>query len=181
LADWFTFSKNAGVQIMGRGISVWERIPELVGRLEEMVAKSFSFGKIAATLGNGLSRSAIAGKIYRSGMKYPQKPKNQSAVVQKVRERVRHKIDPFHRMSPYIEVADLDTPVSDTDIPLAQRKTLLQLEAYHCRYPIGEVGTPNFFFCGDTKIEGSSYCQHHTDRCSTQSVRKSVQLRGRWF
>jgi GcrA cell cycle regulator len=165
---------------MARPLNIWKELPHLFDQLKKLAAEGFSFGKIADALGHGLSRSAIAGKMSRSKIKHPKWKRNQPEIVQKARDRVRHKVDQFHPISTYIEVEQLAPPQSDTDIPVIQRKTLMQLEAYHCRYPVGEVGAPDFFFCGDTKIDGSSYCQHHTDRCWAQPVRKPVQF-GRRF
>jgi GcrA cell cycle regulator len=47
-------------------------------------------------------------------------------------------------------------------IPMEQRKTLLQLTMADCRWPYGDPGEEDFFFCGAPKTEGSSYCTHHT-------------------
>jgi GcrA cell cycle regulator len=58
---------------------------------------------------------------------------------------------------------------SDADIPLAQRRTLLTLENQHCRWPVGEVGEPDFFFCGHPSadvLDGRPYCAWHAMRAS---------------
>lgn len=54
-----------------------------------------------------------------------------------------------------------ETPLVDANIPLEQRKTLFELERHHCRWPVGEPGTPEFFFCGAPKSDESSYCPAH--------------------
>lgn len=38
------------------------------------------------------------------------------------------------------------------------------LRSHHCRWPIGEVNSPDFGFCGKRRIEGKSYCPHHDKR-----------------
>jgi len=57
-----------------------------------------------------------------------------------------------------------DVGIEDQNIPLVQRKTVLQLTDATCKWPVGEVGEPGFFFCGGDSIEGSSYCAHHSRR-----------------
>jgi len=55
-------------------------------------------------------------------------------------------------------------PVTEGDslvIPLHQRCTLLELEAWQCKWPYGTPGHEDFFFCGGERIEGCSYCEYH--------------------
>jgi hypothetical protein len=40
-------------------------------------------------------------------------------------------------------------------------KTLLDLEANDCRWPIGEPRSPDFHFCGQPHAGGRPYCEHH--------------------
>ena len=40
---------------------------------------------------------------------------------------------------------------------------ILQLRAYSCRWPLGDLRQPAARFCGERKIAGSSpYCAEHT-------------------
>lgn len=52
-------------------------------------------------------------------------------------------------------------PVVDDLIPTKQRKRLLDLTEKDCRWPVGEPGTREFFFCGGEAIQGLSYCAYH--------------------
>lgn len=47
-----------------------------------------------------------------------------------------------------------------TPLPMRQvaSVTLFDLEPHHCRWPVSDAP---YMFCGDTKIDGSSYCRHH--------------------
>ncbi len=48
--------------------------------------------------------------------------------------------------------------------------SLLDLERDQCRFPLGDVnepGTAETMFCGAKQADGSSYCQHHHERCQT--------------
>jgi len=49
----------------------------------------------------------------------------------------------------------------DAAIPVEQRKSFLELKECDCRWPVGEVGTSDFFFCGAVKRAASSYCETH--------------------
>lgn len=54
--------------------------------------------------------------------------------------------------------------VEEIFIPLEERKSLVDLEPHHCRWPIGDVQSPDFHFCGKTKVPGVSYCEFHAGR-----------------
>jgi GcrA cell cycle regulator len=47
------------------------------------------------------------------------------------------------------------------DIPVEQRKQLQELKSHHCRWPYGDPGKADFFFCGGPKIPCLSYCAAH--------------------
>jgi GcrA cell cycle regulator len=42
------------------------------------------------------------------------------------------------------------------------RKTLLELTEDTCHWPVGDPGSPDFFFCGGESNEGSPYCNYHS-------------------
>lgn len=65
----------------------------------------------------------------------------------------------------------VEQPVSNSvelEIPLQQRKTLLELSDAVCRFPIGDVGEEGFFFCGGQTNDRPPYCAYHTRLCFTQ-------------
>ena len=47
------------------------------------------------------------------------------------------------------------------EIPIGQRCTILDLTDSKCRWPIGDPGQPDFFFCGGRAIESLPYCGYH--------------------
>ena len=53
----------------------------------------------------------------------------------------------------------------DDSIPVSQRRSFMELTKDTCRYPVGDVGTERFFFCGAVPVEGFPYCQKHADLC----------------
>ena len=140
--------------------SVWDTVPGLVEKLKELLTGKTSMGEIAAELGNGLSRNAIIGKTRRMGWERPRAEiKVSPEKVNRARSKTRIHIASTHVVSTYKEVTEMPVAVADLDIPKEQRRTILQLESWHCRYPVGEPGNESFFFCGATAIEGSSYLQ----------------------
>jgi GcrA cell cycle regulator len=50
----------------------------------------------------------------------------------------------------------------DNVIPLGQRRTILELTEETCRWPIGDPGSTEFFFCGGQAMTGAPYCTYHS-------------------
>src|SRR3984893_17462423 len=50
----------------------------------------------------------------------------------------------------------------DNVIPLGQRRSLLELTEETCRWPIGDHGTADFFFCGGPAITSLPYSPSHS-------------------
>ena len=48
------------------------------------------------------------------------------------------------------------------EIPVEQRKTLLQLTEKTCRWPVGDPGSADFFFCGGETVNELPYCSYHS-------------------
>ena len=48
------------------------------------------------------------------------------------------------------------------EIPVEQRKTLLELTEKTCRWPIGDPGGGEFYFCGGEAANDLPYCTHHS-------------------
>jgi GcrA cell cycle regulator len=50
------------------------------------------------------------------------------------------------------------------DIPIAERKSLLDLVEASCRWPIGDPQHAEFHFCNRSKVSGLPYCEFHARR-----------------
>ena len=50
----------------------------------------------------------------------------------------------------------------DNMVPMGQRRTLLELTEETCRWPIGDPGQADFFFCGGRTITSLPYCAFHS-------------------
>jgi GcrA cell cycle regulator len=125
----------------------------------------YSASQIAADLG-GVSRSAVIGKLCRLGLAGKGGAARKPRPVSAKPARRRH-----HNVTRLLSIIRADdptfaevVPVDDLAIPAAQRKSLLELGAGHCRWPIGHPGTPDFFFCGGAIEHGYSYCRGHLMR-----------------
>jgi GcrA cell cycle regulator len=122
---------------------------ERTARFRKLHAQRLSFAKIAADLG-GTTREACAGKAMRMGLSGTQ---NKGGFASAVRSET-------FKASPPTQAAVPSMP-NGSDIPIAQRCTLLQLTSSVCRWPFGEPSSPDFFFCGGGAVEGKPYCAGH--------------------
>jgi len=120
---------------------------ERVETLKKLWAEGLSASQIAAALG-GVTRNAVIGKVHRLGLSgrakapssaapRPRKPRVHSHMLRVSRPSIRGN-------------------------PLGQRRTLLELTEETCRWPIGDPGQPDFFFCGGQTITGLPYCAYHS-------------------
>jgi len=127
----------------------------------------------------GVSRSAIIGLTFRAGLRglrrgrrpefYQRKPKLQAAPPA-----------PKPRVDKRAPTRFVDRPASAAEKAasraafaalmqeaasrqeVARVASLLELEPHHCRWPIGE--RPSIAFCGERRVDGSSYCAIHAAR-----------------
>src|SRR6266446_3684350 len=121
---------------------------ERVELLKKLWSDGLSASRIAGELG-GITRNAVIGKVHRLGlagrakaptssMPRPRKPRSSHAFV-------------------VYEIEPEPEPIENI-IPIGQRCSLLDLTEGKCRWPIGDPGQAEFFFCGGKAIEGLPYC-----------------------
>jgi GcrA cell cycle regulator len=58
--------------------------------------------------------------------------------------------------------AEPEPELVDNVVPMGQRRTLLELTEETCRWPIGDPGQADFFFCGGRTISSLPYCSYHS-------------------
>jgi GcrA cell cycle regulator len=165
-----------------RGASQCTQSPwtdERVARLKARWSQGVSARQIARELGGGLSRSAVLGKIHRleiaelsphAWVYRPQRGGGEPRPVFFPRGKrpfggahpSRQWLGPIWviEAEPYV-----DDPGRDADIPFVQRRSLLELTRHDCRWPVGDPGTADFFFCGAEALRGEPYCRAHGERC----------------
>lgn len=142
--------------------------PEKIALLAKLWGDGLSASDIASELPGNLTRSAVLGKVHRLGLKKrkqcaatprTRKRRGESPLEAKLRRRAMLK----SQRVPWIDAEPL--PAEDpTLIPLEQRKTFAELENTHCRFPYGDPGTADFFFCGAhgaNASAGTPYCAGH--------------------
>lgn len=148
----------------------------------------FTASHIATALkrmGSGatISPSAVIGKVHRLGLP-GRATEHRKPVAKKKKRRV---VRPVHPQSgkPFnigkgppnlgvIPPTPLE-PYEELVIPVAERKSLIDLESHHCRWPIHSIEHPEFHFCGKDKVKGLSYCEFHVRRAFKFSRPKHSQ------
>ncbi len=117
---------------------------ERVELLKKLWADGLSASQIAAELG-GITRNAVIGKVHRLGLSgrakspssatpRPRKPRSSGHMLRVSRPSVRGNTALAYDY-------DVEPEPELLEIPLEQRKTLLQLNEHTCRWPIGDPGS----------------------------------------
>jgi GcrA cell cycle regulator len=141
---------------------------ERVELLKKLWADGLSASQIAAQLGN-ITRNAVIGKVHRLGLSgrakspsssvpRPRKPRAAS-MLRISRPSIRG--NTALALAYDVELEPEPVPY-DNIIPLGQRRTLLELNEATCRWPIGDPGHAEFFFCGGNTVTGLPYCAYHS-------------------
>lgn len=124
-----------------------------------------SFGLIEKKM-SGVTRNALIGKAHRLGLSRNKKAPTQAIAHRERRPRVVLRAAPPVPHPNFSPVPVAPTPMPEPDvvdiaIPAEQRRTLMQLTDDTCRWPVGDPGTPEFFFCGARPLGESPYCAAH--------------------
>jgi GcrA cell cycle regulator len=142
---------------------------ERVETLKKLWTEGHSASQIAAELG-GVTRNAVIGKVHRLGLAgrakspssaapRPRKPRAASHMMRVPRTSMRGNTALAHAYDLDIEP---EPELVDNVIPIGQRRSLLELTEETCRWPIGDPGTSDFFFCGGPTITSLPYCAYHS-------------------
>lgn len=75
---------------------------------------------------------------------------------------------------PGVEIDGVTDSTSEDDlrIPLDQRRSIFSVGKDECHWPVGDVRSPEFFFCGATAVEGEVYCRAHCRRAFTRAAHR---------
>src|SRR5216684_255291 len=139
---------------------------ETDAELRRLYADKLSGAQIAQEIsrkfGMTITRNAVIGRTHRLGMVEPKPAKRREPKApHECPQRRTHKS--FKFKSPSIAPEPLPPPKTpDVGIPISQRKTLLQLTEETCRWPIGDPGSADFFFCGGQTLTSLPYCAYHS-------------------
>jgi GcrA cell cycle regulator len=146
--------------------SIWTN-PEATAELCEMIAARKSSGIAAAHLSqkySRVSRSACIGKAHRMKLRFISEVHDYGARVITIPRKPRRAHVKRERGESLAPLPPLSVTQADHDIPAEQRKQLLELTNETCRYPIGDLNDPGFFFCGALEADlhdRHPYCARH--------------------
>jgi GcrA cell cycle regulator len=170
--------------------SIWIRKPEVLDRLMELHAQGQTLSQIASMLnaefGTGFTRSAISGKLHRTGVRKDTAEESERRAEARLQrrkivepEKPREIPDhPVEKPEPVLPPKPPATPERSIRIEAAEpvriRRQqlpplegglgldLLQLRSSTCKWPFGEL--PPFTFCGYPVDSEKVYCPDHCDR-----------------
>ena len=142
---------------------------ERVELLKKLWSDGLSASQIAAELG-GITRNAVIGKVHRLGLSgraksasstapRQRKTRSSSHMLRMTRASVRGNTALAHA---YEIEAEATPELMENIIPIGQRRTILELTEQTCRWPVGDPGSGDFFFCGGNSLGGLPYCAHHS-------------------
>ena len=142
---------------------------ERVELLKKLWSDGLSASQIAAELG-GITRNAVIGKVHRLGLSgraksssgaspRPRKPRSPSHMLRIGRASIRGNTALAHAYDYELEA---EPELIENIIPIGQRRTILELNEQTCRWPVGDPGSSDFFFCGGNTIAGLPYCTYHS-------------------
>lgn len=164
--------------------SAWDRVEGLAEKAVKMWSEGMSATDIASRLGNGLSRNAVLGKIHRLGfadrgspvrrhssrlglprtannnrLEFNRKPAKRAKPANE-NLRPPRPLLPASAQLPEFDVSPIEAS-EELDIPIGERKQLVDLEPNDCRWPIGDPRAADFHFCNRSKVLGLPYCEFH--------------------
>jgi GcrA cell cycle regulator len=140
---------------------------ERVELLKKLWTDGLSASQIAGELG-GITRNAVIGKVHRLGLSgrakspstatpRPRKARPAAHMMRVSRPSVRG-----NTALAYDYEAEAEPEMVEAIIPMEQRRTLVQLTEATCRWPVGDPGSPDFYFCGGPAREDGPYCVNHS-------------------
>src|SRR5882724_10791269 len=140
---------------------------ERVEALKKLWTDGLSASQIAAELG-GITRNAVIGKVHRLGLSGRAKSPSSAAPRQRKARAHSHMLRvarPAMRGNTALAAAydyevEAEPELLDNIIPIGQRRSILELTEETCRWPIGDPGSADFFFCGGQAMTGP-YCGYH--------------------
>jgi GcrA cell cycle regulator len=123
---------------------------------------------IGAEHGIRMTRNAVIGKGLRSGMAAKRPPASPDGRVSTGRRKLQFNTNNISRLQVKVTGGDpgFKEPkhCADDQIPIKQRRTILTLTSFTCRWPVGHPRESSFFFCGAPVPFEHPYCPHHTQR-----------------
>jgi GcrA cell cycle regulator len=127
---------------------------ERVAQLKSGISAGLSCAQIANEI--GVSRNAVIGKINRLGLSRGRSP----AAPRVPGSGASTRRPPVLTQRSLLKALFASAPVAD-DVVSCEPCSLLNLAPRKCRWPISGAGTVDFRFCGNSTVDGMSYCAGH--------------------
>jgi GcrA cell cycle regulator len=128
---------------------------ERTATLRKLWLEGMSASQVARQLG-GVSRSAVIGKVHRLGITVREVPVRQRGAV-----RTASRAQPRSRPVREAVIAPRPALRLAAVAEMTATQSILGLEIHSCRWPIGDVESDDFGFCGRDKTARASYCEDH--------------------
>src|SRR6266705_1718027 len=130
---------------------------ERIALLKNRIDAGLSCGQIALEI--GVTRNAVIGKANRLGLSRFKSPVRQpegtcASKIARPRNVTQRRILRELRSKPQLAFAEV--PGGNVN-----RCSLLELQQWHCRWPISDPGAEDFGFCGNNPVKGLPYCAAH--------------------
>lgn len=148
---------------------------EAIAEMRCLAESGLTTRQIADRLGT--TKNSVIGKMRRIGIPLARKPgggTGGSKARRKRRVRVQPKpiMDVFAMqpsLAPTIEPEPMDI------IPVGQRRSIMELNRYMCRWIVGDPKTPDHYYCGGPVVDNCSWCAAHLAKLYTESQPRPVR------
>lgn len=125
---------------------------ERVEHLKKMHTDGLNYGRIARELGDGVTRKAVCGKIYRLGLSVPRGPYTKRPDRRGGHVRAVAIINKKSNPLPCETISE--------NAPASLNLTCEELTETTCKWPTGGEGAETLF-CGHKSSVGKPYCPFH--------------------
>lgn len=167
------FHKAAVLGLRSRKpVDSWKDYPERDEIVKTMWAENASASEIAQVLGNGITRSAVLGRIKRLDLpKREGKKKSPSRGAKALRPST-SAITGYVAVKPVRSREPYSTPI-DPNAPTPLKLTLEQREKHQCAWIVNDGGP--YLYCGHQAGE-TAYCPYHEDlmRSAPKPMRRAA-------
>ena len=138
---------------------------ERVELLKKLWQDGLSASQIAAELG-GVTRNAVIGKVHRLGLSGRGQPtssiKRQRRTHPSGIRRPRQLMTVGNLALKADAYAEMELqPRRNVVVPIPKKLTIFALNEHTCKWPIGDPGHEDFYFCGNDSLDSRPYCEYH--------------------
>ena len=155
---------------------------ERSAEVKQLWAEGLSASQIAMRLG-GITRNAVIGKVHRMGLAGRVSPcRNEANRPSRKVKRHATSVPATAIKAARKRKMDAEIPIDGGPLPepqacdVARVFSVIDMEPHHCRWIAGDPKQPGWGYCGDHRIPGQSWCQHHAERAFQSPQEVSARL-----